>query len=311
MKIRTQRLLGCLAAVFSLCLLRTPLLAVDGVVEINQAGALAGGVVSGDTAGFPVTIGQSGSYRLTGNLTVTNPATTALQVSASSVTIDLNGFTIQGPTSCTGVPLDCSPTGSASGINAQNLSDIRVFNGVVRGFPEFGVIVGTGGRLESVHADNNGAIGITVGGSSVVISSTAAKNGTNGIQATSGSGSTIATSSASSNGAVGFSVSRSVVSNCTAVENLADGIRAATSTTVSGCVAISNGGAGIRALDGSLIIGSTAKQNTGGGLHFNDPTSAYGNNVFTDNNGAPANPQVTGFLGLKLSNNACGLALCP
>ena len=35
--------------------------AVDGVIEINQARALAGGVTPGDTAGFPVTISVSGS----------------------------------------------------------------------------------------------------------------------------------------------------------------------------------------------------------------------------------------------------------
>src|SRR5438046_162421 len=40
--------------------------ASDGVVEINQARALAGGVTRGDAPGFPVTISQPGSYRLTG-----------------------------------------------------------------------------------------------------------------------------------------------------------------------------------------------------------------------------------------------------
>ena len=43
-----------------------PLYAVEGVIDINQARALAGGVTPGDTPGFPVTVSQSGSYRLTG-----------------------------------------------------------------------------------------------------------------------------------------------------------------------------------------------------------------------------------------------------
>ena len=34
-----------------------PLAAQDGVIEINQARAEAGGVTAGDAAGFPVTIG--------------------------------------------------------------------------------------------------------------------------------------------------------------------------------------------------------------------------------------------------------------
>ena len=45
-----------------------PALAVDGVIEINQARALAGGVTPGDTAGFPVSLNDSGSYRLTSDL---------------------------------------------------------------------------------------------------------------------------------------------------------------------------------------------------------------------------------------------------
>jgi len=48
-----------------------PVWAVDGVTEVNQTRAVAGGVTSDDTPGFPVTLNHPGSYRLTGNLTVT------------------------------------------------------------------------------------------------------------------------------------------------------------------------------------------------------------------------------------------------
>ena len=72
--------------------------AVDGVVLINQASALAGNVTPGDTPGFPVTISQPGSYRLAGNLTVPDANTTAIEVTATGqVTVDLNGFVISGP----------------------------------------------------------------------------------------------------------------------------------------------------------------------------------------------------------------------
>lgn len=70
--------------------------AVDGVTEINQTIALSGGVTPGDAAGFPVTIDQAGSYRLTGNLTVPNENTTAVVISVEGVTLDLNGFSIIG-----------------------------------------------------------------------------------------------------------------------------------------------------------------------------------------------------------------------
>jgi hypothetical protein len=68
-------------------------LAVDGVVLIDQNKAMAGNITPGDAPGFPVSITQSGSYRLDGNLTV--PAgTNGIEILASNVFLDLNGFTI-------------------------------------------------------------------------------------------------------------------------------------------------------------------------------------------------------------------------
>jgi hypothetical protein len=68
-------------------------LAVDGVVLIDQNKAMAGNVTPGDTPGFPISITQSGSYRLAGNLTVP-VGTNGIEISASNVFLDLNGFTI-------------------------------------------------------------------------------------------------------------------------------------------------------------------------------------------------------------------------
>ena len=69
----------------------------------------AGGVTATDTAGFPVTIAASGSYRLTGNLVVTDKNTTVIEVTnpAKQVTIDLNGFSISGPVTCAAPPIGC------------------------------------------------------------------------------------------------------------------------------------------------------------------------------------------------------------
>jgi hypothetical protein len=72
--------------------LSTSLYAVDGVVLINQSQALAGNITPGDAPGFPVTISQSGSYRLTGNLIIPDANTTAIQITAENVTLDLNGL---------------------------------------------------------------------------------------------------------------------------------------------------------------------------------------------------------------------------
>lgn len=61
-----------IAAVMLWVVLAAPAQGSDGVILINQSRALAGGVTSGDTPGFPVTISQAGSYPLTGNLQPTS-----------------------------------------------------------------------------------------------------------------------------------------------------------------------------------------------------------------------------------------------
>ena len=68
--------------------------AADGVIEINQAIVEANG-------SFPDVISEPGSYMLAGNLTVPDEDTTAIEVQADHVTVDLNGFAIIGPVQCT------------------------------------------------------------------------------------------------------------------------------------------------------------------------------------------------------------------
>jgi hypothetical protein len=72
-----------------------PAMAVDGTVLIDQNKAVSGNVTPGDAAGWPVTITQPGSYRLASNLRP--PAlTTAIEITTSNVTLDLNGFALIG-----------------------------------------------------------------------------------------------------------------------------------------------------------------------------------------------------------------------
>ncbi|HEY6184785.1 MAG TPA: hypothetical protein VIW67_21255 [Terriglobales bacterium] len=96
--------------------------AVDGVVLINQSTVMAAG-------GFPYIISQPGSYKLTGKLTV--PAgVNGVAISASNVTLDLNGFSIEGPA--------CAPTFPFCflfGITVPSpQAGIIVRNGAVLGF---------------------------------------------------------------------------------------------------------------------------------------------------------------------------------
>jgi len=127
--------------------------AVDGTIEINQASI--GGV-------FPYTIGASGSYRLTGNIQVPS-STFGILVNAKNVTIDLNGFSITGPTDSNGIAAGSGFVGTT------------VENGTVTGFNQ-AIILNDNSTVKSVHADSNAKDGITVGSNSLVEDCTANSN---------------------------------------------------------------------------------------------------------------------------------------
>jgi len=139
--------------------------AVDGVVLIDQNKALAGNVTPGDTAGFPVTISAPGSYRLSSNLVVpdANTSAIALAPNTSGVTIDLNGFSIVGPTACSTFP--CSPLGNGIGVSTDGTNRaVAVRNGTIIGMGSFGVaLLGSASSIEGVSVINNGGGGILIG----------------------------------------------------------------------------------------------------------------------------------------------------
>ena len=64
---------------------------------VTQAKVNTGNFTPCDAPGFPLTIRVRGAYKLTGNLTVPNANTTAIEIIADNVTLDLNGFGIFGP----------------------------------------------------------------------------------------------------------------------------------------------------------------------------------------------------------------------
>lgn len=131
--------------------------AADGVLEINQA-CVAAGCFAGDAAGFPVTTAAAGSYVLTSNLTVPTANTTAVTLGARS-TLDLNGFAIVGPTTCTGQPAVCTGTGTGVGVNSGTTGGV-IRNGTIRGMGSFGIRGGNDTRVEAVRIEGNGGDGI-------------------------------------------------------------------------------------------------------------------------------------------------------
>jgi len=210
--------------------------AVDGTIEINDAAVKAAG-------GYPYHITGHGSYRLTGNLTAPS-GTDGIFVTATDVTIDLNGFRITG-------------NGSV-GINAVK-DDVTVENGTVTGFGT-GVDVGFLGIVRNVHADVDGD-GIIVGLNSLVKGCTA-NNGTD------------ATGSGISAGGV------SVISGNTASGNANDGIDcAANACVISSNTANANKSTGINCKGSGCLISGNTVYNNKTGIAAKDSSTGYEGNV--------------------------------
>jgi hypothetical protein len=276
-----------------------PLRAQDGVIEINQARALAGGVTPGDTAGFPVTIDAPGSYRLTSNLDITGVATPAdtdvVVVSAHGVTVDLNGFGLVGSTVCSysvGNPgsVLCNPSsGVGSGVEGPGYV-VVVRNGFVRGMGDNGIQLSFVGRVENLIASSNRNVGIVAGS---VDRSMAMENGTDGIEADH----RVVESSAIKNGFEGILSELTIGS--VAQDNGSTGIRSATILDSQA----SGNAIGFQA--SGLLAGSVATDNSGFGALLAD--GGYRGCAFSGNNGAGA--EVSG--GVQLGPNLCNGVVCP
>src|SRR5215469_7030816 len=99
---------------------------------IDQAIVMARG-------GFPYTITQPGSYKLTSNLTMPTGSTNTdcIDIAADDVLLDLNGFAILGAPSCNGVT-----SVQSNGVTHKN---ITVKNGSVSGFGTGIYLLGSSG----------------------------------------------------------------------------------------------------------------------------------------------------------------------
>jgi hypothetical protein len=282
--------------------------ASDGVLEINQSCAVNTGCFSGDTAGFPVAITTVGSYRLTGSLTVPNENTDGIVISANSVSIDLNGFEIVGPTSCVGSPVSCTPsTGTGTGIDSGVFAGISVKNGRVRGMGFRGVDLGEYSLVEDVQVSSTRGQQILVGDSSIVRDNVASFGGNIGVFT--GAGTIVSGNSVSNHGSAGISTgSGSTITGNTAYLNGADGIITSTGSTVAGNLSYRNSGDGIQTTSSSLVQRNTIRSNIGFGLRnvVSLAPTAYRNNSILLNSGGPVDNSV------DLGGNTCStVAACP
>jgi hypothetical protein len=284
--------------------------AVDGVREINQACATTTGCFTGDTPGFPVTITQSGSYRLTSRLQRPNAATHGIQISTVDVTIDLNGFEVIGGTSCSGIPVSCSFTGAGRGItvDADFVTHVAVRNGFVRGSGATGIHLGQESLVENVRVAANGGDGIRVADLSHVLRCEASENGGRGIATLSRAileGNVVRSTGAGMDGI--HSNSGSTLRDNEVVSAGGDGIAVGEGAIVRGNIVGSSAGDGIEAIGSSRIDGNVISNNVGFGLRFTGSGAGYADNLFFLNGG-----NVTGPPGnTNLGQNLCDGLLCP
>ncbi len=134
--------------------------------NIDEKKALAGAVTPGDEPGYPLTLSQPGHYRLMGNLNV--PAgSTGIVITGRHVTLDLNGFSVNGGGSCTQDPttrvVSCTQAANANarGIHVQAPGAV-IRNGVVRGFGGVGILGWGNDTIENVQAVENRNMGIAI-----------------------------------------------------------------------------------------------------------------------------------------------------
>lgn len=162
--------------------------AVDGVIEINETSVTTGSITPGDLPGYPATLTEPGSYRLTSNLNLRDSSETGILVAADDVTIDLNGFGIIGPARCTAYKeeISCVGSGDGSAIHAEDDRSMAVRttvrNGFVRGAGHSGIRLNAESAVDFVTVSDNAQGGIEIADDSLVIRSRIVRNGGDGIR---------------------------------------------------------------------------------------------------------------------------------
>ena len=261
----------------SICALAMPLsaAAAGGAYEINQDCA-AVGCFAGDSAGFPVTITQPGSYVLTSDIAVTS-ASRAIDIQASPVDLDLNGHTLDGGGSCTGTPVTaCSGAAGVDGIYLDVPSangHIRLHNGTVRGFANLGID------------------GSEPGDGIVLEHLTIAENVAGGVGLVSNSYASILQ-----------------VRDITFARNFNSGLNSQIKMNVENCTFFGNHSYGLSGNGGATIANSRFHGNGSEGII--NTGAALDHNLFDHNNGGSAQWTLSGSM-FDMGGNVCTDHACP
>jgi parallel beta-helix repeat protein len=231
---------------------------------------------------FPIVIDQPGSYCLTQNL-VYNGTDNGIEITADNVTLDLNGFTLDGQ----GVGF--------AGIQVSTGSRWAVIrNGVVRGW-HGGISSYTteGVRVERVMAQDSESSGIFLGDNCEIIECQSFDNGNTGLHVAMGG--MVIDSVATGNGGTGISTGRdTLVLNCVSEGNDL-GFNLGTGAFIRGCVARGSNLRGIDIGNSTFVLDNNVYSN---GAGASDPSTAggiHGHNVFARIEGNRLEDNVNGI----------------
>ncbi len=238
--------------------------------QVEPRVPLAGGTTT-------VSIAASGSYYLTGNITISSTGLSGIIVSSSvtNVTIDLNGFTLTGPSSGS----------SGSGVFlGGGVANVTIVNGTIRNWGSHGIdAVGNADvRVEKLRLISNGGAGISAGVNCIAIDCAAESNAGKGLEVT----------------------DQCLIKDCQAIGNVAGGISMGTRGLVTGCVVYGNGN-GITGAGNCLILSNNCSDNGTGIIASGQGNRIEANNVITATP-LQTNIKVTGDKNFIIRNTARG-----
>lgn len=298
--------LGSLPGGVALCLgllLPATLSAVDGRFEID-IDCVAAGCFPGDsggvgTAAFPVTIANAGSYVLTSNIdAAAMMGNIAISITASNVSLDLNGFFISGvglmdfgALNITGSTVEVKNGrvigGAGAGITASGgqirLVNLRVSSGGGQPGINFGLGMGSDNQvLDTIVTASSFGIAAP-GDRSRILGCHVSGGTTDGIRV--GSNSIVAdniVTNVTGTGADGIEAGPSSLVSGNVVQGIfGDGIEVGANSLVRGNIVQGNGDIGINLGTDALVIGNTVVGNAAGNVE------ACMACTLVDNRGAP------------------------
>jgi parallel beta-helix repeat protein len=200
-------------------------------------------------------ITQPGSYFLTGNIAGV-AGKSGIELAADGITIDLNGFTLQGA------------AGSLNGIHSSASSrQLTVLNGTVRGWGIGIVNLFEGGRFVGVKLIGNATLGLSGGPAAIITDCLASGSGSTGFQVSAGSILTRVIARTNGSGIVGTGDGIQAI-DCVVADNGNMGmVLDGDASTVVGCSAVNNGSTGLGVGSNSAVDRCVAKNNGGHGLY--------------------------------------------